>query len=147
MKCVLQRVRHAAVRVDGQIVGEIDAGLLALVGIGPSDDHDQVAWMARRIATLRILDDDDGRMNRSVLDIGGGVLAVSQFTLYGDTRKGRRPSFTGAAPPELAEPLYDALLHALRDQGVPRVQGGRFGANMQVSLLNDGPVTLILESP
>lgn len=147
MRAVLQRVSHASVRVDGQVVGSIEHGLLALVGVAPTDQQPQVDWMARKIANLRIFEDSEGRMNRSVLDTGGGVLAISQFTLYGDVRKGRRPSFVGAAQPEHAEPLYRSLLSSLQGQGIPTVQAGVFGASMEVSLCNDGPVTLILDTP
>jgi len=147
LRAVIQRVSEASVTVDGRVVGAIGPGLLALVGIGPTDGPAEVRWMASKIATLRIFEDDDGKMNRSVLDIGGGVLAVSQFTLYGDVRKGRRPSFIGAAHPDLAEPLYRAVLDALRAEGVALVQGGVFGASMRVALVNEGPVTLILDTP
>lgn len=147
MRAVIQRVSAASVDVGAARVGTIGRGLLVLVGIGPDDGPAQVAWMASKIAHLRIFEDDDGKMNRSVLDVGGGVLAVSQFTLYGDVRKGRRPSFIAAAPPEIAEPLYLRVLEALRAEGIDDVQGGVFGATMQVALVNEGPVTLIVETP
>ncbi len=147
MRAVIQRVTQASVTVDGQVVGAIGPGLLVLVGVAPTDGPAQVAWLASKIAALRIFEDDEGKMNRSVLDIGGGVLAVSQFTLFGDVRKGRRPSFVGAAPPDHAEPLYRAVLAARAGEGVADVQAGVFGASMQVALVNDGPVTLLLESP
>lgn len=127
--------------VDGHVVGAIGPGLLVLLGIAPEDGPTEVAWMADRIAGLRIFADDEGRMNRSVRDIGGGVLVVSQFTLYGDATRGRRPGFTAAARPEVARPVYEALADRL---GAER---GVFGAHMRVALVNDGPVTLILESP
>jgi len=144
---VVQRVRRADVAVAGAQVGAIDGGLLVLIGIAPGDGPDQVAWMARKLATLRIFEDDDGRMNRSLLDTGGGALVVSQFTLYGDCRKGRRPSFVGAAHPDVAAPLYEALATALETQGVSRVARGQFGATMTVHLVNDGPVTLVIDAP
>ena len=143
---MIQRVRSASVQVEGVQVGAIEQGLLVLLGIGPGDSAAEVRWMAHKIAGLRIFEDDSGRMNRSVLELGAAVLVVSQFTLYGDCRKGRRPSFVGAAPPEVAEPLYLAVCDALAASGL-QVEQGRFGAHMVVQLLNDGPVTLILETP
>ncbi|MFO0796397.1 MAG: D-aminoacyl-tRNA deacylase [Gemmataceae bacterium] len=145
MRAVIQRVRRAAVVVNGETVGAIDAGWLVLLGVAPADTPTEAAWLADKVAHLRAFEDDAGKMNRSVLDVGGGVLVVSQFTLYGDTRKGRRPSFTGAAPPALAEPLYERFAAELRAFGLP-VATGRFGADMQVELVNDGPVTFVLES-
>ncbi len=147
MRAVLQRVSRASVTVDGAVTGAIDGGLLVLLGVGPDDGDKQVRWMAQKIATLRIFEDDNGKMNLSVLDVGGGVLVVSQFTLYGDCRKGRRPSYAKAAHPDLAEPLYQRFCVALQETGVTSVQRGVFGAHMDVDLLNSGPVTLILESP
>lgn len=147
MRAVLQRVRSASVTVDGAVVGSVDRGLLILLGVAPSDGEAQVSWMAEKIATLRIFPDDEGKMNRSLLDDGLSALVVSQFTLYGDAKKGRRPSFIGAARPELAEPLYEHVCDALTAAGVLRVARGRFGADMQVALVNDGPVTLILDTP
>ncbi len=144
MRIVLQRVAKASVRVDVEEVGAIGPGLLVLVGIGPGDERLDLAAAARKILDLRIFQDADGKMNLSLRDLGLEVLAVSQFTLYGDTRKGRRPSYAQAAPPELAEPLFDAFVAALRAEGV-RVAVGRFGAHMAVELVNDGPVTLVLE--
>lgn len=146
MKIVLQRVSQAAVRVEGEVVGEIGAGLLLLVGIGHEDGEADLAWMADKVAGLRVFEDEAGKMNLSVREIGGAVLSVSQFTLYGDCRKGRRPNFMAAARPETAAALYDRFNAMLREQGLP-VATGRFGAMMDVSLVNDGPVTLILESP
>jgi D-tyrosyl-tRNA(Tyr) deacylase len=144
VRIVLQRVAKASVRVDGQEIGAIERGLLALVGIGPEDVRLDLAAAARKILDLRIFQDAEGKMNLSLRDLGLDVLAVSQFTLYGDTRKGRRPSYTQAAPPEVAEPLFDAFVAALRAESV-RVAVGRFGAHMAVELVNDGPVTLVLE--
>lgn len=144
MRIVIQRVTRAAVRVEGQTIGGVGRGLLLLVGMAPSDAEDDLAAVARRIVDLRIFGDETGKMNRSLRDVGGGVLAVSQFTLCGDLDRGRRPSFTGAARPEVAEPLFDGLVAALRAEGVS-VETGRFGAKMQVELTNDGPVTFVLE--
>jgi D-tyrosyl-tRNA(Tyr) deacylase len=146
MRAVVQRVSRARVTIDGQSVGEIGSGLLILLGVTHTDSAEAAAWLADKIIGLRIFNDADGKMNRSVADEGGGVLVVSQFTLYGDCRKGRRPSFIGAAGPEIAVPLYEAFVNAVRALGVP-VATGRFGAMMQVELVNDGPVTVILDSP
>ena len=141
----MQRVAEASVEIDGAVAGSIGPGLVVLAGFTDGDGPDAVSWMADKIANLRIFADAGGRMNRSLLDIGGEVLVVSQFTLYGDARKGRRPSFVKAARPETAVPLYEAFVEAL-DGVVPRrVQTGRFGAAMKVSLVNDGPVTLMIE--
>lgn len=146
MRVVVQRVRHASVEVDDRVVGEIGSGLLVLVGVTHGDGPSDVEWMARKVAGLRIFEDDDGQMNLSAVDVGGGILLVSQFTLYGDVRKGRRPSFVGAASPDVAEPLVESLARAIAAQGL-EVAEGRFGANMQVRLQNDGPVTLVVDSP
>jgi D-tyrosyl-tRNA(Tyr) deacylase len=146
MRAVLQRVRRAQVTVAGAIVGEIASGWLVLIGIGPTDRSKDVAWLADKVANLRAFDDADGKMNLSVQDVGGAVLVVSQFTLYGDCLKGRRPGFTAAAPPAVAEPLYEEFVTALKMLGVP-VATGRFGADMQVELVNDGPVTFVIEVP
>jgi D-tyrosyl-tRNA(Tyr) deacylase len=146
MRAVLQRVSRAQVVVGGEVVGSIGPGLLVLLGVSHADTAEQVRWLADKVIGLRIFNDADGKMNRSLLDVHGACLVVSQFTLYGDTRKGRRPSFIDAARPEVAIPLYEAFLDALRAQGVP-VAAGVFGADMQVELVNDGPVTLILDTP
>ena len=144
MRCVVQRVTRAAVRVQDEVVGEIGGGLLVLAAFAPDDTADELGWTARKLPDLRIFGDDAGLMNRSLRDVGGGILLVSQFTLYGDIRRGLRPSFTGSAPPEAARRLYDDFATLLRAQW-PQVAEGRFGAAMSVELLNDGPVTLILE--
>lgn len=145
MKALIQRVSEASVEVDGRRVAEIGPGLLVLLGITHSDGMDDAAWLARKIPALRIFEDEAGLMNRSVQDIGGSVLVVSQFTLYADTHKGNRPSFVAAARPEHAEPLYEALVRHLRDAlGASRIGTGVFGAEMKVRLLNDGPVTVEL---
>lgn len=146
MRAVVQRVRRATVEVDGRVVAEIGRGLLALVGAARGDGPPQAAWMAEKLARLRMFEDDGGRLDRSVLDIGGEILVVSQFTLLGDARKGRRPDFAAAAPAEAARPLVDAVVDELRLLGVQTLTGV-FQAYMVVSLENDGPVTLILESP
>jgi D-tyrosyl-tRNA(Tyr) deacylase len=145
MKAVIQRVRHARVEVDGEIIGQIDAGLLVLLGVGKDDTEADARYVAGKIAGMRIFTDAAGKFNLSLGDIEGSVLLVSQFTLYADTRKGRRPSFTDAALPESAQVLVDRCAHYLREAEVP-VESGRFGAHMQVSLLNDGPVTILLDS-
>jgi D-tyrosyl-tRNA(Tyr) deacylase len=145
MRLVIQRVSQASVSVDGETVGEIGQGLLVLIGARSTDNEATVQRLATKTAELRIFPDDDGRFNRSLIDVGGEALVVSQFTLYGDTRKGRRPSFNDAAPPEIAEPVVSAYVWALAAHGV-RVAQGRFGAHMQVSLVNDGPVTITIDS-
>lgn len=144
MRVVLQRVSRARVLVEGRVTGEIGRGLLLLAGFTDADDEAALAWMAEKVAGLRIFADDEGKMNRSVEEIGGALLVVSQFTLYGDARKGRRPSFVDAARPEVAIPLYERFIALLRARGLG-VATGEFGAMMQVELVNDGPVTLILE--
>src|SRR5437899_2150954 len=145
MRAILQRVSEARVQIDGATVGEIGRGLLVLLGVTKSDTAEQARWLADKIVSLRIFNDDEGKMNRDLAEVAGAVLIVSQFTLYGDCGKGRRPSFIDAAPPETAIPLYEAFINAVKAHGVPTATG-RFGAMMQVSLINDGPVTLILES-
>jgi D-tyrosyl-tRNA(Tyr) deacylase len=145
MRAVLQRVARARVFVGDEVVGEIGRGLLVLLGVAPTDTAEQARWLADKVVGLRVFADDEGKMNRGVADVGGAVLVVSQFTLYGDCQKGRRPSFVGAAPPEIAIPLYEEFITAVRAQGMPTA-AGRFGAMMQVELVNDGPVTLIVES-
>ncbi len=145
MRIVLQRVRSASVTVDGERISGIGAGLLLLVGVAADDGEENAEWLAEKIAGLRIFNDPDGRMNLGVRDVGGEVLAVSQFTLLADTRKGKRPSFVQAARPEKAEPLLDHFCERLRAKGVRSVEKGRFGAMMDVALVNDGPVTIVLE--
>jgi D-tyrosyl-tRNA(Tyr) deacylase len=145
MRAVLQRVSRAAVTIGGETAGAIERGLLVLLGVAVADTADDARRLADKVAGLRVFNDEAGKMNRSVADVGGGVLVVSQFTLYGDCRKGRRPSFIAAAPPEVAVPLYEAFVDALRALGLPTATG-RFGAMMQVELVNDGPVTLIVDS-
>lgn len=145
MRAVVQRVTEAAVRVDGTVVGAIGHGLLVLVGVAADDTDRDADYLADKVAGLRCFRDDASKFNRSVADVGGSVLAVSQFTLFGDCRKGRRPSFTDAGPPEIAVPLYERFVASLRAKGVP-VETGEFGADMKVSLVNDGPVTLMLDS-
>ncbi|WP_153556585.1 D-aminoacyl-tRNA deacylase [Roseimaritima sediminicola] len=145
MRCVLQRVRHAHVDVDGETVGKIDGGLLVLVGVGQGDTEKDCLAVADKTAGLRIFADADDKMNLSLLDTGGQALVVSQFTLLADCRKGRRPAFTAAAPPDLARQLYQRFCERLREQGI-EVQTGVFAADMQVHLQNDGPVTICLDS-
>jgi D-tyrosyl-tRNA(Tyr) deacylase len=145
MRALLQRVTSASVTVDEQVVGHIGLGLLVLLGVGKDDSEVQVKTLADKIVHMRIFGDDEGKMNRSLLDIGGEVLVVSQFTLYADIRRGRRPSFTNAAPPSLAEPLVERFKDAVTAYGL-RVADGIFGAHMQVELVNDGPVTIWMDS-
>lgn len=145
MRAVIQRVSEARVMVQGETVGAIGQGLLVLAGVTHADTEADVRWMARKIAGLRIFEDEAGRLNLSVQDVGGSVLVVSQFTLYADARRGRRPDFIQAARPEVAEPLVQRLVTLLREEGVP-VATGQFGATMQVYLCNEGPVTIILET-
>ena len=146
MRAVLQRVSSGSVTVDGTVTGAIDHGFVILVGVGHDDGDEQAQWLARKIAGLRVFEDSDGKFNLSLLDVGGGCLVVSQFTLFADSRKGRRPSFTHAAPPEIAEPLIERFAGMLRRAGVPRVEMGVFGARMQVEIHNDGPVTILLDT-
>ncbi|MCC2547020.1 D-tyrosyl-tRNA(Tyr) deacylase [Hymenobacter sp. BT175] len=147
MRTVVQRVRHASVTVEGRITGQIGPGLLVLAGFAPDDDTASLDWMARKLVQLRIFSDEEGKMNRSVQDVGGQVLVVSQFTLLADARKGNRPSYIGAAPPPLAISLYEQFVRMLEKLLGQPVPTGEFGADMQVSLLNDGPVTIVLDSP
>ena len=144
MKIVLQRSKQAYVKVDGKEVGAIDKGLVLLVGVTHDDTKEAAKFLADKIVNLRIFEDEDGKMNHSLLDVGGDILSVSQFTLYGDCQKGRRPNFMAAAKPDYAEELYHFFNEALKEKGV-KVETGVFGAMMDVSLVNDGPVTLILE--
>jgi D-tyrosyl-tRNA(Tyr) deacylase len=144
VRVVLQRVSRAAVRVDGQTVGAIERGFVVLAGFAPGDGEAALAWMADKIAGLRVFADGEGKMNLPLAEVGGAALVISQFTLYGDAAKGRRPSFTDAAPPEIAGVLYRRFVELLRQRHVP-VETGRFGAMMEVELVNDGPVTVILE--
>ena len=144
MRVVLQRVERSEVRVDGRVTGRIGRGLLVLAGFGPDDTEDDLRWMADKIRGLRIFPDDDGRMNRDLAEVGGALLIVSQFTLYGDVAKGRRPSFVGAAPPDRARELYERFLEICGSEGTP-VESGEFGAMMDVELVNAGPVTLVIE--
>lgn len=144
MRVVVQRVKSGRVSVDGRTLAEIGQGVVILLGIAPRDREDQARYLAEKIATLRIFEDEAGKMNLSLLDVGGAAIVVSQFTLYADTRKGRRPSFTDAAPPEIASPLVERFAELLRDQGVP-TQCGKFGTHMLVEIANDGPVTIWME--
>ena len=146
MRVVLQRVQRAEVRVEGRVTGKVGPGFLVLAGFAPSDTEAQLTWMAEKILGLRVFGDAEGKMNRDIAEAGGGVLVVSQFTLYGDASKGRRPSFIGAAPPEIAIPLYEKFVGIMKAKaGAIRVETGEFGAMMDVELVNDGPVTMILE--
>ncbi len=144
MRVVIQRVKSGRVSVDGRTLAEIGKGVVVLLGIAPGDGEDTARYLAEKIATLRIFEDEAGKMNLSLLDVGGAAIVVSQFTLYADTRKGRRPSFTDAAPPEIASPLVERFAELLRQQGVP-TQSGEFGAHMLVEIANDGPVTIWME--
>lgn len=145
MKTVIQRVRRAAVTVGSDTVGAIDQGLLILLGIGPADTEAEAKWLADKIAVMRIFADADDKFNRSLLDVDGGALVVSQFTLYADAAQGRRPSFTKAAPPAMAEALVERFVDFLRAAGVSPVQTGQFGARMMIEIHNDGPVTILLD--
>ena len=144
MRVVVQRVSRASVTAAGRVTGRIGLGLMALIGFAPSDDISKLSWMADKLVGLRLFADTEGKMNRSVHDVGGSILVVSQFTLYGDVQRGRRPSFIRAADPEVAIPLYEQFVQLLRDRGVP-VETGEFGAMMDVELVNAGPVTLMIE--
>ena len=146
MRVVIQRSKKASVTVDGTVVGAIEQGMVILLGIAPEDGQKQVDWLCEKIANLRIFEDEQGKMNNSLLGVNGECLVVSQFTLYGNCQKGRRPSFAKAARPEHAEPLYELFCKRLQQLGVQKVATGQFGAMMDVSLINDGPVTLIIDS-
>ena len=145
MRCVVQRVTESSVTVEGETVGRIGPGLMVLIGVSTGDTDADLKYMAEKVPNLRIFDDENGVMNKSVLDAGGSILAVSQFTLYGDARGGRRPSYIRAARPEEANALYERLVEAWRAKGIP-VETGRFRTEMKVSLVNDGPVTILLDS-
>lgn len=145
MRIVAQRVSSARVSVDNKTIGEVGAGLCLLIGVAPDDMVADVRWMTEKIANLRIFGDDEGKMNRSLLDVGGEVLAISQFTLYADCRKGRRPSFTGAASPGVGDELYRAFVEELRKMNV-KVETGEFGAEMKVEIVNEGPVTIMIDT-
>ena len=145
MRAVVQRVKSASVKVEGKLISEIGAGVLVFLGIAHEDTATEIEYIANKVANLRIFEDAEGKMNRSLLDTGGAALVVSQFTLYGDCRKGRRPSFIKAARPELANTLYEQFITALEQQNIP-TQGGTFQAMMDVELINDGPVTILLDS-
>jgi D-tyrosyl-tRNA(Tyr) deacylase len=146
MRVILQRVRQGSVRVDGRVVGAVEQGFVALVGVTHGDTQAEAELLAKKTANLRVFEDDQGKMNLSTLEVGGGVLVISQFTLYADTRKGRRPSFIDAAPPEIASPLVDYYAERLRAEGIQRVEQGVFGAMMLVEIHNDGPVTIVLDT-
>ncbi|MEO8288223.1 MAG: D-aminoacyl-tRNA deacylase [Chloroflexota bacterium] len=145
MRAVIQRVQHASVVVDGEVVGKIGPGLLVLLGVGKDDTEEDARFLSGKVANMRIFSDADGKFNLGLSDVGGSVLLVSQFTLYADTRKGRRPSFTDAAAPDVAERLVLRCAELFHAAGIP-VEMGRFGAHMEVSLLNDGPVTILIDS-
>lgn len=145
MRAVLQRVKHASVTAESHTIGRIGLGWLVLLGVGAKDSPDDIDYLADKIINLRAFPDEDGKMNLTVRDIGGSIMIVSQFTLYADCRKGRRPGFSDAAPPEIANNLYEAFINTIRATGIPTATG-QFQANMEVSLVNDGPVTLLLDS-
>lgn len=145
MRAVIQRVKEADVKIDGKVHGQIEKGYMILVGFKESDDHQIIDRLVDKIIHLRVFEDENQKMNRSLLDVEGSILSISQFTLYADCRKGRRPSFIDAAKPDISSPLYDYFNQALRNQGI-HVETGIFGADMKVSLINDGPVTIVLDS-
>lgn len=146
MKAVIQRVSSASVEVEGKIKGEIGPGLLVLAGFGSDDTTKDLEWVARKLPQLRIFEDDDGVMNRSLLDVGGDLLLISQFTLFGNVRKGTRPSYNEAAPPAIAKPLYEEMIRLVEKELGKPVATGKFGATMRVSLVNEGPVTIVIDS-
>ncbi|MDQ1265453.1 MAG: D-aminoacyl-tRNA deacylase [Bacteroidota bacterium] len=145
MKAVVQRVAKAKVTIEGRIAGEIGEGLLVLLAMAESDTKDEMKWMANKLVNLRVFPDEEDKMNRSVLDIGGGIMLISNFTIYGDLRKGFRPNFMKAAPPDIAEPLYNDMLEYMRSEFPIRIAAGEFGAMMDIELINSGPVTVIIE--
>jgi len=145
MRSVVQRVKRAKVTVDNEIIGSIDHGIMLLFSVEDNDEEKDLEYMYDKVVNLRIFEDDDGKMNKSLVDVKGSILVVSQFTLHGDARKGRRPSFIAAARPEKATPLYEKFIQNMKDQGI-NTQTGKFGADMQVELVNDGPVTILLDS-
>lgn len=145
MRCVIQRVTEASVSVDGEIVGQIGKGFMILIGVSTEDTEKDIAYMAAKVPNLRVFEDGEGKMNLSILDAGGEILAISQFTLYADARSSRRPGFTQAARPEKANPMYEQLVEAWRQQGI-HVETGRFRTEMKVSLVNDGPTTILMDS-
>lgn len=146
MRVVVQRVKEARVEVEGKVVGQINHGLLLFLGIEEQDSEEDIQWLSRKIANLRIFSDEEGQMNRSVKDVGGELLLVSQFTLHASTKKGTRPSFIKAAKPQLAEPLYNKMKLVLANELNREISSGEFGANMEVSLINDGPVTILIDT-
>lgn len=145
MRIVIQKIKSGAVRVQGQVTGQIEQGFLLYIGISPDDDESDLAYCVRKVSQMRLFEDQEGKMNLSLMDVGGAILSVSQFTLYADTKKGNRPSFASAAKPDYAQALYDRFNHLLRDLGI-RVETGVFGAMMEVDAINDGPVTIWLDS-
>lgn len=145
MKLVIQRVERAKVTVEGEIIGKIDRGYMVLVGVGPEDTKQNADFLANKLCNLRVFEDEQGKMNLSIQDIGGKILAISQFTLYADCKKGNRPSFTGAAKPEYAKELYEYFMEACKRHNIP-VEHGIFGAHMKIDFINDGPVTILLEN-
>ena len=146
MRVVIQRVTEANVKINGTVAGEIGSGLMILVGIEEADGADDIAWLTKKIVNLRIFDDENGVMNRSILDCGGDILLISQFTLHALTAKGNRPSYIKAAKPEISVPLYEAFIKSLEEAMGKSIETGRFGADMKVSLINDGPVTILMDS-
>lgn len=146
MRIVVQRVSEASVKVENKIIGAIDSGLMILVGIECDDSREDAEWLSKKICNLRIFDDENGIMNKSLIDISGKILAISQFTLHAKTKKGNRPSYIAAAKPEISVPLYQFFVHQLENESDTKVETGKFGAEMQVSLINDGPVTIVMDT-